>query len=356
MKTANVKRAVTVGIFIFIGLVIFVAGILILGGQKRTFEKKIKLRAVFSNVGGLQKGNNVWFSGVKIGTVDKIEFKSTSQVEVIMKVEEEVKRYIRRNSKARISSEGFIGNKIVEIFGGSMNSPNVNSNDLLGVEESMSTDELMATLQKNNQNLLVITNNFKEISARLSKGQGSVGKLLTDESLANSLNATAVTLRQASVNAQKLTANIAAYSAQFQNKGSFVHDLVTDTIIFNRLKAATTELNMVSKTGSDVVNDLKVASSKLNSNNSVVGTLLNDQETANNLKLTLRNLQTSTEKLNENMEAMQHNFLFRGYFNKKEKAEAKAAKAKSTPQSQTQSSDVKTTPPQQQKTASDSLQ
>ncbi len=62
----NSKKAVTVGIFIFIGLAIFIAGILTLGGQKKTFEKKMAIRAIFIDVGGLQEGNNVWFSGVKV--------------------------------------------------------------------------------------------------------------------------------------------------------------------------------------------------------------------------------------------------------------------------------------------------
>jgi phospholipid/cholesterol/gamma-HCH transport system substrate-binding protein len=351
MKTANAKRAVTVGIFIFLGLVIFVVGILILGGQQRTFEKKIKLRAIFNNVGGLQKGNNVWFSGVKIGTVDKIEFKGNSQVEVIMKVEQEVQRYIRTNAKARISSEGFIGNKIVEIYGGSMNRPNVSSNDLLGVEEALSTDEIMATLQKNNINLLEITNNFKEISARLSGGQGSVGKLLTDETLANTLNASAASLRQASVNAQKLTSNISAYSAQLQNKGSFANNLVTDTVIFNRLQATATELDRVSKTANDVVNNLKSASGNLNSTKTPIGALLNDQETATNLKSTLQNLQSGTEKLDENMEALQHNFLLRGFFRKKAKREAEEAT-----KAPAQVPALKGTSTPQQKTVSDTSQ
>jgi phospholipid/cholesterol/gamma-HCH transport system substrate-binding protein len=322
MKTANVKRAVIVGIFIFLGLVIFIVGILILGGQQRTFEKKIKLKAIFDNVGGLQEGNNVWFSGVKIGTVDDIKFNGNSQVEVIMKVEKQVQKYIRRNAKARISSEGFIGNKIVDIYGGTMNRPIVDNGDVLGVEKALSTDEMMSTLQQNNLNLLEITKDFKEISERLSNGQGSLGKLLTDETLANSLDATAIALRQASVNAQKLTADIAGYSAKLQTRGSLANDLVTDTIIFNRLQATATQLDQVSRTASDVVNNLKAVSSNLNSSNTPLGILLTDQETATNLKLTLRNLQTGTEKLDENMEALQHNFLLRGFFRKKAKKEA----------------------------------
>ncbi len=335
MKATNRNRAVTVGIFIFVGLVIFIVGILILGGQQRTFEKKIRLKAIFDNVGGLLKGNNVWFSGVKVGTVDDINFYGNSQIEVVMKVEKDVQRYIRRNAKARISSEGFIGNKIVDIyFAGTTNSPIVEEGDVLGVEQTLSTDEIMATLQQNNLNLLEITKDFKEIANKLSAGQGSVGKLLTDETLANSLETTAVTLRQASVNAQRLTADIAGFSAQLQTKGSFANDLVTDTVIFNRLQATASQLDQVSRTATDVVNNLKAASSNLNSSNTPIGVLLTDQETADNLKRTLQNLQSGSEKLDENMEALQHNFLLRGFFRKKAKREAEQAtsspKAKST--------------------------
>ena len=74
MKQSNTKRAVIVGIFIFLGLAILIAGVLTLGGQQNTFQKKITVRAVFDDVGGLLTGNNVWFSGVKIGTVKKNHF------------------------------------------------------------------------------------------------------------------------------------------------------------------------------------------------------------------------------------------------------------------------------------------
>ena len=72
MKPANTKRAVTVGIFIFLGLAILVAGVLTLGGQQKTFEKKIKVKAIFEDVGGLQgvfqeksKGRSQRSKGVK---------------------------------------------------------------------------------------------------------------------------------------------------------------------------------------------------------------------------------------------------------------------------------------------------
>lgn len=70
MSTSG-KRPIIVGIFIFLGLAIFIAAILTLGSQHKTFKKSITVKAVFDDVNGLQKGNNIWFSGVKIGTIKK---------------------------------------------------------------------------------------------------------------------------------------------------------------------------------------------------------------------------------------------------------------------------------------------
>src|SRR5512133_3510488 len=119
MKMDSNKRMVTVGLFVLLGTIIFIAGVLTLGGQKKTFEKRVPVKAVFKDVGGLQVGNNVWFSGVKIGTVKKMSFTPDAMVEVILNIESKTMQYIKKDAKAKISSEGFIGNKIVVIFGGS---------------------------------------------------------------------------------------------------------------------------------------------------------------------------------------------------------------------------------------------
>jgi phospholipid/cholesterol/gamma-HCH transport system substrate-binding protein len=326
MKQSNNKRAVIVGIFIFLGLAILVAGVLTLGGQQNTFQKKITVRAIFDDVGGLQTGNNVWFSGVKIGTVKKMTFHGASQVEVIMSINRKDQQYIRKDAKARISSEGFIGNKLVVIYGGNMGAQQVEDGDLLGVEKALSTDEMLTTLQQNNKNLLAITTDFKNISQRLIKGEGSIGKLLTDETLVNNLETTVAGLRQASVNAQRLTSSIADYASKLQSEGSLTNDLVTDTVIFSQLRTAVAQLQQTTKTATEVANNFKEVSTKVNSSNSPVGVLLNDPQAAADLKATLANLNAGTEKLDENMEALQHNFLLRGFFRKKAKAEEKAVK------------------------------
>src|SRR2546421_1220592 len=119
MKSNKNTRAVTVGIFVVVAIIIFIVGVLALGGQRKTFANTITIKAIFDDVNGLQNGSNIWFEGVKIGTVKKIRFTDNALVEVQMDIEEKSKQYIHKNAKAKIGTEGLIGNKIVVIYGGS---------------------------------------------------------------------------------------------------------------------------------------------------------------------------------------------------------------------------------------------
>lgn len=330
MKTANNnKRGIIVGIFIFLGILIFTVAILTLGGQQKTFQKSLMVKAFFSDVEGLQKGNNVWFSGVKIGTVKNISFKGNSQVEVDISIQESSKEYIRRDAKAKISSDGLIGNKIVVLYGGSIANPPIESGDVLVVDKASTTDEMFGMLQNNNKNLLDITGDFKLISKRLSNGEGTVGKLLTDEALLNDMQKVMATLQRAAINTERLTSTVTAYTGKLNNRGTLANELVSDTILYARLKETSKEIETLSQTAKAAVNDLKNATENvnagLNNKNTPAGMLLKDEGVANDLKSTLHYLNSSTQKLDENLEALQHNFLLRGFFKKKAKREQKEA-------------------------------
>ncbi|MDQ6844804.1 MAG: MlaD family protein, partial [Bacteroidota bacterium] len=80
MKVSSNQRAIIVGIFVFLGLAIFILTVLTLGSQKNAFEKAITVKAFFGNVNGLQKGNNIWFSGVKVGTIKKVKLIADGKV------------------------------------------------------------------------------------------------------------------------------------------------------------------------------------------------------------------------------------------------------------------------------------
>lgn len=330
MSATENKRSIIVGLFIFIGLVIFVAGVLTLGGKQKRFVRTIDIIAVFDNVNGIQPGNNVFFSGVKIGTVSKINFFGTSQVEVTMHIEKSAKQYIRKNSLAKLSSEGFIGNKMIELIGGPGTAAEVEDGDRLEIAKALGPEDIMKTLQANNENILAITTDFKAVSASMLNGKGALGALLTDSLMAQRLRQMSVNLENASATTAQVTTAISQYTAKLNNKGTLANELMTDTTVFSNLKSAVKSLQVTAASASEMTNNLNKTSSKLTSDKNAVGVLLNDEETGARLKTTVSNLESSTKKLDENMEALQHNFLLRGFFKKKAKAEAKAAKEAET--------------------------
>ena len=322
MNESPNRRAVIVGLFIFLGLVFLIVGILMVGNLHETFKKKMQLVSLFDNVNGLQKGDNVWFSGVKIGTVGTITIDSKTHVSVSLEVEKKAQDYIRKDAKVKISTDGLIGNKVIVIYGGTPKFNAVNEGDTLAVEKSFSTENILNTLQKNNENLLAITADFKTISKKLTTSEGTVGKLLNDNTLYNNVNSVTVSLNDASAKAKQLISSLNDFSSKLNNKGTLANELVTDTIVYASIKKSVLQLHQMTETANLFVNNLKEAGSNPNT---IIGVLLNDAESGANLKKTIKNLESSSEKLDEDLEAVRHNFLLKGYFKKKNKEAKKNA-------------------------------
>jgi phospholipid/cholesterol/gamma-HCH transport system substrate-binding protein len=328
MAATENRKAITVGIFLSLGLVVFILGVFTLGGQQKSFARNIKVSAVFDDVAGLKKGNDVWFSGVKVGNITKISFIGTQQVDVLMKVDETVQQFIHRNAGVRISSDGFIGNKIIVIDGGSPQAPEVQDGDVLQAEKLTSTDEMLKTLQKNNQNLLSITTDFKLLSHKILQGKGTVGTLLADSLMGEQLRASMKNLQAATASAAHLATDLDRFSNKMNTKGGFADKLFTDTTTFNHIKAAVAQLQQAATNASTLTDNLNKASNKLNTTDNAMGLLLNDPKAATQVQTTLNNLQASSIKLNDDLEAAQHNFLLKGFFKNKAKAKADSLRKK----------------------------
>ena len=313
MNEAINKRAIGVGAFIIIGLLLLVGGIMTIGNLHSTFQKKLVISTVFADINGLVAGNNIWFSGVKIGTVKKTEFYGNSQVKVIMNINVESIQYIRKDAKVKIGTDGLIGNKILVIYGGTPMVPQIEEGDVLSNEAQLSTDDIMVTFQQNNLNVLTFTK-------KLANGEGTIGKLMNDEAVYNSIAASANSLQKASANAQTLIASLSGFSAKLNKSGTFANDLVTDTVIFNSLKSSALQLNRIADTTTVLVSNLKEASSNTKT---PLGVLLHDEQTGTNLKTTITNMESSSKKLDQDLEGLQHSFLLRRYFKKEAKKKEK---------------------------------
>lgn len=317
MSESASKNAVVVGLFITIGLLFFLGGILLVGNLKSTFKNKLKVICIFEDIGGLQKGNNIWFSGVKIGTVSNLSFYGKSQVEVTMNIVTKAQQFIRKDAMVKVSTDGFIGNKILIIYGGTSESPEVQEGDTLAVSKMITTEDMMNTLQESNKNLLAITTDIKIITNKVVGGEGTIGKLLNDNSVYKNINLATESLQSASVKAQQLISSLSAFTSNLNKKGTLANELTTDTTVFKSFRASIMKLQNIADTASLLIANLRKEESNPNT---PVGVLLHDKDSGTSLKETIKNLESSTEKLNEDLKAAQNSFLLRGYFKKKAKS------------------------------------
>jgi phospholipid/cholesterol/gamma-HCH transport system substrate-binding protein len=279
----------------------------------------------FDEVNGLKKGNNIWFSGVKIGIVNSLSFYGKSQVEVSMKIALTAQKYIRKDAKVKISSDGLIGNKILVIYGGTEEAGEVQTGDVLEVEKTFSSEDMINTLQENNKNVLEITKEVKSITGKLAAGEGTIGKLLNDSSVYDNINIATESLKNISLKTQQLVNSLTVFSAGLNKKGTLAHELTSDTVIYNSVKASVQKLQQITDTATLLVANLKQAG---NNPKTSLGVLLHDEESGNRLKETIKNLDSSSKKLDEDLEAAQHTFLLKGYFKKKAKSAASTASVK----------------------------
>lgn len=324
MRESPNRRAVIVGLFVFIGLIFLISGILMVGNLHETFKKKMTVTSFFDDVNGLQAGNNIWFSGVKVGTVKAIQFHSRNAVEVTMRIDVKTQEYIRQDAKVKISTDGLIGNKILVIYGGSGKVGPIQEGDTLEVEKTVSQEDMLKILQESNKNLNSITTDFKSISKKLDSGEGTMGKLLNDNSLYDNANKTILSLQQTSAKGQQLLNILNTYTAKLNQEGTLANELVSDTIVFNSIKEFAQRLKQIADTTAVLVTQLKTISKDTTTS---IGVLLHDKEEGARLKETLKNLESSSRKLDEDLEAAQHSWPLKKGFKKLEKAKSDSLKS-----------------------------
>jgi phospholipid/cholesterol/gamma-HCH transport system substrate-binding protein len=113
------------GMFIAVGLAIFVIAIFFIGRQQNLFNPVFKVTTNFQNVSGLLVGNNIRYSGINVGIVDNITIINDSTVQVDLLIRKNVQQFIKADSQAGIGSEGIIGDRVLIISQGSNDAPTV---------------------------------------------------------------------------------------------------------------------------------------------------------------------------------------------------------------------------------------
>jgi phospholipid/cholesterol/gamma-HCH transport system substrate-binding protein len=315
VETKEVGQQIKLGAFVLGGLALFVVAAFLIGSENNVFSRTFNISAEFKNVEGLKEGDNVWLSGVKIGTVKEVRIASEGKVIVKLSLKDRQSEFLRKDATASIGSDGLVGNKIVVIRPGTAPEP-IAENDVINTTSPPDTQELINIAKDVGDNTKSLTKDLSVIADKISKGQGVVGELLNDGALAQELRTAVANISQTGNNTANASAELHKMLYEMRNGTGLMPSLIRDTSYANAFKESLASIQQVTANAQAVTDNLQQLSVKMNEDDNAIGALLNDKATGDRIKNTIENAENATKKLDANMEALQHNFLLRGYFRK----------------------------------------
>jgi phospholipid/cholesterol/gamma-HCH transport system substrate-binding protein len=288
------------GIFIFLGTVLMVLAIFLLGSKEKLFTNTIEIKAYFSQIEGLKSGAPVRLSGYDIGSVNSVSFANdaSAKVEVKMRIVNDLKHLIKFDSEASIETEGLVGKKIVAITPGSPDAAEVTDGGVIRSKTPMNIAKIIEETEAVMGYMKDLTKDFSEIFAKVNQGKGSIGKLVNDEELYRS------------------AVNVTQSADKSMNTITKRLDEISDIIV-----NTSGSLKSIVGNVDTVIIDLRGLLSNVKKGEGVLGKLISDKKMADSVSAIVQNLvkisdqtRIATSSLAENMEALKHNWLFKSYF------------------------------------------
>jgi len=318
----TISEKIRLGLFVLIGSLLFIVTIYFIGNKQQMFGNTNHLKAKFSNVNGLLLGNNVRYSGINVGTVREIEMINDSVIIVDMVIEESIFSHIRKDAMATISSDGLVGNMIINIIPGDGVQPSVQPGDVIGSVGRIRTDDLLSTLSVTNNNAALLTADLLKITKEITQGKGTLGLLVNDTTMSNDLKQTVYYLKKTSKGTAESVENLNKLLGSLNNKDNVV-GVLRDTAVANKIKSVVINLEKSSDEIDKVVTNLNTTVLNAKEGKGAINYLSNNPNLVKKIDSTMTNINSASFKLNENLEALKHSFLFKGYFKKQKKAAQK---------------------------------
>lgn len=301
------SRQARLGLVILIGLLGAVGFIFVIGSQGNLFADTFTVHASFNRVGGLQRGATVFYNGVSVGRVEAVELPNAPglPINVRMAVSQDVRPLIREDSRAIIQTDGLVGNVIVSLTSGSPQLPQVAEGGRLQGVDPFAFAEVTDRLFESVSRFDTLTVQLGGIMGDVRSGEGTLGRFLYDESL---YDATVATTEEFQQTLQTFTVRADNLVSVAENASRGVDQILA-------------KVNTGDGTVARFLNEDDVYTTFL-------ATAAQLQEGAAQLQTVSADIRAITDRFNqaagfatlgafrfsENMEALKHNFLFRGYF------------------------------------------
>lgn len=325
------SRNFVVGLFLIVGILLFVVGLFMIGDRRKLFSKDFEVIAEFKELGGLQNGANVKVGGMDAGEVLDIEVPPQPQAKfrVKMRVLEKLHPVVRTDSVATIQTEGVLGNKFLKIDQGTPLAPAAPPGstipsrepfdfaDLMqqirdtvdevkskmdGIFASISTtsgnaNDLIMSVRGDVENIISTSKKVSEdvqvITAGVRAGRGTVGRLFNDEKIADSASKAFRDFEKTAGNTREISQQFTHILSEFQDRD-----------MLQEMEQTVRNVRQLTGQAKDVIADFQAKGGK---GESVTG----------ELSRTITDTREAMSSLAENMEALKRSFFFRGFFKKR---------------------------------------
>ncbi len=227
------------GIFLFIGLMAAMVTILMMGGGQSLFAKTYKIHLEVNDTSGLAKGAVVRSGGVKIGVVDNIDFSdSFEHIRITLRIDDTARQRIKEDSMVQLQTQGVLGDKYIEISGGSPDSKALPDGGTIGVSQGKDLSAVFAEgsdalqlLKENLANLKVLTNalarknQMEGIMANLNETTSNLRDITKKLNSSNAMESLGATMK-----------NLQAVTDKMKNGEGTIGALMSDASLYEDLK------------------------------------------------------------------------------------------------------------------------
>jgi len=320
---------IKLGLFVLAGILFLIIMLYLIGKNQDLFSSTFVLKTRYENVQGLVSGNNVRYAGIEAGTVRRIEVLNDTLVEVVMIVQNKMKPFIRKNAVTSIGTDGLMGNKVINIVASREAAGIVEAGDVLASRETFVTDDILRTLNKTSRDIAVVAENLKTTVVRINNST-AIWQLLNDKEVPDDIRAAASHVKLATLRAADMMTDLNKMVADIKAGKGSLGRIVSDTVLAVKLEATIDRIDGLGADADRLAGILNETVSGLRQDmdhgKGPANALLKDSAIVIKLNNSLDNIEKGTDAFNQNMEALKHNFLFRGYFRKLEKQKQKATR------------------------------
>lgn len=169
------------GMFVAGGTLLFTLAIFYVGKNQNLFSSNLTLKSIFRDINGLTVGNNVRFAGIKIGSVSEIDILDDTSVVVKIFIEKSYQKFLRKDSKMAIGSDGLMGDKLINITTGSISKKTIEDGDFLPIVRPINMDLILNSAQATLFNVEIVSKEISEFAYKINHAEGLLNTFLNDK-------------------------------------------------------------------------------------------------------------------------------------------------------------------------------